>query len=127
MIGTPQPENKPWLAKAEVCRQIRQLSESRRTRRVAIGVPNRWEPGNVKNPATGEYFDTMSAWDFIHSLLEAGVEVEQMVLKYPPGKKGYVLYGQGCDGRRIYIKLQLMGDWIAGRSFHISDEESREK
>ena len=81
----------------------------------------------MKNPATGEYFDTMGAWDFIHGLLEAGVEVERLVLKHPPGKTGYVLYGQGCDDNRIYIKLQLMGDGVAGRSFHISDEQSRQK
>ncbi len=125
MRDVPPPEDKPWLAKPEVCRQLRLLCASRRTRTVARGLPNRWEPWSIRDPASGEYFDTESAWRFIHELLERGVEVEVIDLDHPPGKKGYVLFGEGPGGERIYIKLQFAGDLVAGRSFHLSDEKSR--
>ena len=70
-------------------------------------------------------FDTESAWGFIYDLLEQGVEVEQITLDKPPGKTGYVLFGDGPGGRRIYIKLQFVGNLVAGRSFHLSDEKNR--
>ncbi len=125
MTDTPRPEDKPWLANAETCRQLRLLCASKRTRTVVRGMGNHWEPWNVKDPASGEYFDTESAWRFIHELLEQGVEVEEIELDYPPSKKGYVLFHNGTGGQRIYIKLQFMGNLVGGRSFHISDEKSR--
>ena len=125
METVPASEDKPWLAKTETCLQLRLRCASKRTRTVARGLPNRWEPWSVRDPRSGEMFDTESAWKFIHELLEQGVDVEEMVLKKPPGKPGYVLFGEGVGGQRIYIKLQFMGNLVAGRSFHLSDEKSR--
>jgi len=81
----------------------------------------------VRIPGSDDYFDTASAWDFICSLLDQGVEVEEMTLDQPVGKKGYVLFGEAESGHRIYIKLMFLGNLVAGRSFHISDEKSRQR
>jgi hypothetical protein len=90
-------------------------------------LPNRWEPGSVRVPGSDDYFDTAGAWDFICALLDQGVEVEEMLLDNPPGKKGYVIFGEGANGQRIYIKLMFLGNLVAGRSFHISNEKSRQR
>ena len=87
----------------------------------------RWEPGTLRHPETGELFDTESAWSYIVELLAAGTEVEQMVLDHPPGKAGYVLFGRSGRGQRIYIKLQLVGSKVVGRSFHESDPERKNR
>jgi len=50
-----------------------------------------------------------------------------MTLDNPPGKKGYVFFGDAGGGQRIYIKLMFMGNLVAGRSFHISNEKSGQK
>lgn len=53
-------------------------------------------------------------------------EVEVRVLKFPPNKKAFVLFGQCFNGNKIYIKLQFGHDKIFGRSFHISNPEGDE-
>jgi hypothetical protein len=121
--GDP-PDEKPWLANAGACEQLQLLAASRKTRTVAR-LRNRWEPWSVRDPVSGEFFDTDTAWRFIHGLLVGGTEVEVIELDHPPGKKGYVLFGTGGAGVHIYIKLQFAGNSVVGRSFHISNEMSR--
>ena len=121
-----EPSEKPWLADKEICRQLCILCGSKRTRTVAV-TRHRWEPGRVRDPKSGECFDTESAWAFIRECLEAGAEVEVIELDHPRGKRGYVLFGQGTGGDRIYMKLQFGGQNVIGRSFHISNEKSRER
>ena len=118
------PADRPWLADAETCRQLRIRASSAKTRTEAR-QRHRWQPWSVRDPRTGEPFDTSSAWRFIHELLEAGVEVEVIRLKHPPDKKAYVFFGPGPGGQRIYVKLEFGGNLVVGRSFHISDEMSR--
>ena len=70
----------------------------------------------MKLPFTGA-----GAWHFIVELLEAGQDVEQIVLDMPPGATGYVLVVPGAENNsEIYIKLELVGNTVHGRSFHIS-------
>lgn len=125
MSDEPPLEDKPWLANPESCRQLRLRCGSARTR--TISRPHRWEPSTVRIPGSDDYYDTASAWALICALLTQGVEVEEMTLDQPAGKKGYVLFGEGVGGQRIYIKLMFLGNLVAGRSFHISDEKSRQR
>lgn len=114
-------QDKPWLAAPDTCRQLCILAESKKTRRVFQGR-HKWFPGTVRDPRTGEYYDTESAWSYIHELLASGLaEVETTVLDLPPGKKAYVFYGRCFDDQPIYIKLQFGHGAVFGRSFHISD------
>lgn len=41
-------------------------------------------------------------------------------LDIPRGKTGYVMKLDGYGGDEIYIKLQLAGEFVIGRSFHAS-------
>lgn len=80
----------------------------------------------MRNP--GGIFDThfsdAAAWELIASQLEAGCEVETIVLEKPPGAKGHVMLIElGPGGRPIYIKLQLGSGKIFGRSFHYSEKD----
>ncbi len=120
------PSDKPWLAPPETCRQLRQLCESKRTR-AAARANHKWHPGSVKRPGSDDYFDTESAWAFIHDCLAGGCEVEVIEMDNPPGKKGFVIFAQSAGQERIYIKLEFARNIVIGRSFHISDEKRREK
>lgn len=103
-------------------RELIRLCHSARTRRSDFSptMPTHWAPQDVLNPATGEAFTPVGAWEFIVSLLEAGHEIEVIELDKPKGKKGYVMKVQGVGVEKIYIKLQLLSGIVMGRSFHIS-------
>ena len=84
-----------------------------------LGHPHDWRPESVRDPHTGECFTGPGAWEFIADLGEAGADMEVVILDNPPGKKGYVLHPAGGEGQPdIYIKVQLLGQVILGRSFH---------
>ena len=55
--------------------------------------PTDWRPGQVRNPlgSLDGYFSEDAAWDFIATMLEQGHEVEEVELRKPPGKTGYVM------------------------------------
>jgi len=125
MVDGAAQADRPWLANPESVRQLLLLSASKRSRTIAL-TRHRWEPGTVRHPQTGELFDTESAWSYIHTLLEQGVDVEEITLKHPQGKKAYVFFGPGPGTNRIYIKLEFLGQNVCGRSFHISDEKRRD-
>lgn len=95
-----------------------------RTSAFSSDRPTDWRPGSVRNPHGGfePSFTDASAWDFIADRLEADCEVETIILKKPPGAKGYVMLIElePCE-RPVYIKVQLGSGKIIGRSFHYSE------
>jgi hypothetical protein len=54
-------------------------------------------------------------------MLRQDAVIEEVVLDKPPGKIGYVLKLPGANNRKIYVKLQVCGDHVRGRSFHESE------
>jgi hypothetical protein len=50
-----------------------------------------------------------------------GAEIEEIILDKPFGKKAYVMKLLGVQSQ-IYIKLQLGGCEVIGRSFHLSSK-----
>jgi hypothetical protein len=93
----------------------------RRPRSHNLGWPRKWHPQTVVNPDDEDLqvFTPVGAWEFVAQLLESGHPMEEVVLKVPPGKKGYVLFACGGTGRpRIYIKLEFGAGCVLGRSFH---------
>jgi hypothetical protein len=99
------------------------LAQSRRTRRVEFttGAPSRWQPRQFTDPRFGQAFTDEGAWDYIVEMLRQEAVIEEIVLEKPPGKIGYVLKLPGANNRRIYVKLQVCGDHVRGRSFHESE------
>jgi hypothetical protein len=73
----------------------------------------------VVNPEDGQPFTEPAAWNLIAELLEGGEPMECVELAQPLGKTGYVLL-PSLGGRKVYIKFQLGGGKIIGRSFHYS-------
>ena len=55
--------------------------------------PTDWRPQSVRNPGgiLDTHFTDAAAWELIASQLEAGYEVETIILEKPPGAKGYVM------------------------------------
>jgi len=103
-------------------RQLKQFASSRRTRRVQFSdeAPCDWGPLSLTDPRTGQAFTEDGAWEFICDSIQAGVPINEVELHHPPGKKGYELLLQGFGGVTLYVKLQIMGDHVRGRSFHQS-------
>ena len=87
-------------------------------------IPTDWRPGSVRNPH-GDFdthFSDQSAWELIASELEVYREVKIISLDKPPGAKGYVMLIElEPDASPVYVKVQLMGQKIIGRSFHYSE------
>lgn len=102
--------------------ELARFCKSRKTRKNKFSptLPTDWAPQHVTNPVTNEAFTPDGAWEFVAGLLEAGHEIQTIVLKIPPGKKGYVLIVDGVTPQKIYIKLQIGSGFVIGRSFHIS-------
>ncbi len=75
----------------------------------------------MTDPRTGEVFTEDGAWDYVAQSIAAGAEIEIIDLENPPGKKAYVMNLRSHDPQiPIYVKLQLGGDCVIGRSFHYS-------
>ncbi|MCY4554908.1 MAG: hypothetical protein OXF79_00665 [Chloroflexi bacterium] len=85
--------------------------------------PSRWNPFTVPNPETafGIHFTHASAWQFIADRLEQGEHVETIEMGRPVGATGYVMKLQLKEGsHRLYVKLELTGSKVIGRSFHLA-------
>jgi len=77
----------------------------------------------VTNPETGLQFTDISAWHFIARIADEGADIEEMTLENPRGDTGYVIKVQlEVTAPELYIKVQLKGGKIWGRSFHYSTE-----
>ena len=115
------------MSKSESIRhQLITLAHRKRARVVDWSPerPTDWRPQSVRNPGgiLDTHFSDAAAWDLIVSQLEAGCEVETIILDKPPGAKGYVMLIELEPRRPIYIKLQLGSGKIIGRSFHYSEK-----
>lgn len=90
-------------------------------------APTRWHPTQLRDPrcTKGSCFTHESVWGFIADCMDDGVEIWEVPLKKPPGKKGYYFEIAGVDaGVLIYVKLQLGSDNVIGRSFHVSNPDN---
>ena len=75
----------------------------------------------MTDPRTGEAFTEDGAWEYVAQSIDNGIEIEIVDLEKPPGKKGYVMKLSSHDPQvPIYVKLQIGGDCVIGRSFHYS-------
>jgi hypothetical protein len=74
----------------------------------------------VTDPETSQPFTEDAAWAYIERALKDGAELEEVILRKPPGKTGFVLHLPGVQSR-IYVKLQLASREVIGRSFHVCD------
>ncbi|MBO89999.1 MAG: hypothetical protein CMP14_10790 [Rickettsiales bacterium] len=86
--------------------------------------PTRWHPKDVIDPRSrlAVPFGKNEEWSFIAETLEQGHEIEEIELRIPAGKKGYVIkISVEHELSPIYIKLQLGGRGVMGRSFHYSE------
>jgi hypothetical protein len=81
--------------------------------------PTDWRPEQIIDPGTGSFFTPDGSWEFVAEKLENdNIIVNQIVMRNPPGKKGYEFHVDTGKGV-IYIKLEFgSGGKIIGRSFH---------
>ena len=109
----------------ETRRQLADRAKSAKTRSSVFRPdrPTDWRPGQVRNlkAVLGNAFTDMAAWDLIARKLEDGHPVEAVELNQPPGRTGYVMKMDLGQERPVYVKLQLAGKKVIGRSFHYSE------
>lgn len=109
----------------EIRGQLEALARSRRTRTREFSPdrPCDWRALGMKHPkGNGETFTEDGCWEYIADMIGSGAPIEEIVLKKPAGKKGYVmLLPSGDDSNLIYVKLQLGSGIVIGRSFHYSE------
>jgi hypothetical protein len=84
------------------------------------GRPCEWQPFKTLIPGGPDVFTDDGSWEFVADLLDAGHPLQEIELKKPPGKRGYVMQVEVKGRRPIYIKLQLGSGQVFGRSFHDS-------
>ena len=107
----------------EIRHQLSVLARRSKSRETAFtkSTPTDWRPQTVRNPSShlGMAFSEAEAWELITTKLEEGHSVETITLDQPKGKIGYVM--KICltkDSPSLYVKLQLQGQKVIGRSFH---------
>lgn len=111
----------------DACEQDRQELARRalggrktRTSSFSKEAPTKWHPTSLRHPVDGAPFTEDNCWTFIAEAITAGAPIEEIVLRRPEGKRGFVLKLAGHGGVTIYVKLQLLADKVLGRSFHES-------
>ena len=126
-VTSPPPEEAAARRLDEIRRQLALLAR----RPGGHFVPNnrthpcRWFPQTVHSHEPGYYFTDAAAWLFIAECLEGSTPLEEVVLKKPEGKRGYVMKVRVLpEHDDLYIKLQLGAGAVLGRSFHYSITES---
>jgi len=115
------------MADLELIRvRLIRLCESKRTRRAIFTpeMPSQWQPRQFTDPRSRQAFTDDGAWNYISQSLSDGTTIEEIVLDQPAGAAGYVLMLAGANNRKIYVKLQICGDHVRGRSFHESEFDS---
>lgn len=103
--------------------QLIRLASKKATRITAFTRqrPVDWGPTQVLHPEHGMYFSDSGAWEFIVELLSDGYAITPELLEKPPGVWGYVMIVATPQRRDIYIKLEICGSRVHGRSFHYSE------
>lgn len=85
--------------------------------------PSEWRPGEVAVPGLSEwniFFTDPGTFEFIAEQIISGCVVERVALRRPLGAAGYEMKFPWPDGRILYVKLELKGQNVFGRSFHFS-------
>lgn len=105
-------------------KRLAKMCKSKRTYEVSFSKkrPTRWNPTSLCAVGTTSPFTEAGAWEFIACLIEDGTEIEAIPLDKPPDKTGYVMKVPGNYNDIIYIKLEIVGEKVFGRSFHASGE-----
>jgi hypothetical protein len=99
------------------------LAKSRTCRSTAFTpkVPCDWSPQSVWDTRFGMLFTSEGAWNYIIELLESGHQFTSKAMKTPPNTIAYeTVIDRGSNLPPLYIKLQILGGRILGRSFHNS-------
>lgn len=80
--------------------------------------PCEWDPFKTFSPRGYSYGDA-GAWGLAAELLESQVPLYTISLEKPPGASAYVLFLPPTkEWRGIYIKIEVTGPGLYGRSFH---------
>jgi hypothetical protein len=104
-------------------REIARLARDKKRRIVPNSpkIPCVWQPLTVTNPESDLPFTSERAWQFIAELIEAGHPIQEVTLEKPMGDTAYVMEVELAPNTTLlYIKVQLKGGQILGRSFHYS-------
>ncbi len=84
-------------------------------------MPTVWRPWEVPSPVSGMPFTEREAWNYIADLLEKNHPWKEITLNKPPGCKAFEMtVAIAGSNEMLYIKIHLLGDYIYGRSFHLS-------
>ncbi len=84
--------------------------------------PTRWRPQTVNEPESGLPFTDRGAWNFVADCIEEGHELQERFLRKPEGARGYVMHIRLEANRSLlYVKVELVGGRLWGRSFHYSE------
>ena len=85
--------------------------------------PSEWQPEKVLDPELASWnihFTTNTAFEFLADKMATNCLVQKTALRKPPGASGYEMEFPWPDGRVLYAKLELVGEFVHGRSFHFS-------
>lgn len=111
------PEDDP------VRKQIASLARNSKCRQNGFSRhrPVDWNPRAVGSPRSGLPMNDNDAWNLIAELAETGHPIQKIKLDQPEGEIGYVMIADGyANAPDIYMKVQLKGPGVIGRSFHNS-------
>jgi hypothetical protein len=98
------------LARKPGCRLSRHIPER----------PCDWNPEGTASVSNPDFqFTRPGAWAFIAEHLESGADVYATRLDKPPGRLAYVIFIPPTDAwRGLYVKFEVAGPGLYGRSFH---------
>ena len=105
------------------CSELLRLSKRRSCRNTAFSpkIPCDWAPQTVWDTRFDRCFTQEGAWNYIIELLESGHRFIPKAMGKPPNTIGYeTVIDRGPNLPPLYIKLQILGGTIFGRSFHNS-------
>ena len=112
--------------KAEAYRDnLANFADNKKTR--VLMRPSDWRPYTVMNPISGLTFTDAGAWTFIAELLRQGERIEVITLDNPPGQEAYVMkHIIEKDKPALYIKIHFGNGKVIGRSFHYSEDKTKD-
>jgi hypothetical protein len=108
-----------------VRRRLAELASSKSHRLVGWdsrwNLPSDWSPQTITSPENGMPFTQAGAWELIAELAQGGHPMREICLDRPPGDIAYeFLVDLAAATTTLYIKVQIKGGCIIGRSFHAS-------
>lgn len=106
-----------------ICRDLLRLAKYRSCRSTAFSpkIPCDWAPQSVWDARFDMYFTSEGAWSYIIEVLESGHRFTPTTMDKPPNTIAYeTVIDRGLGLPPLYIKVQILGGKILGRSFHNS-------